>query len=218
MGNRFGLILLGLLLSASLGAASPALAADGAPPPPVRGGGAAKKPSGAKKPGKAMPASKYRPPMASGSFGIRPMIGVWGELNVNNERWCCGVEGSKFVFGADLHLGDPTGLGFGVGLHLGAGDGDFVVQPLGEVTYRFDLGIGLPLIPWAGGGMSLKMALTDRFEMALTFRGVLGVEYYLTDKLALSTQLTLPDLGPLFVPYGTVVGTVEWSIGAHIRL
>lgn len=214
-GMRLRRIVLGIFLS--LGGAAPALAAE--PPPPVRGaspGSVSPKPKPEPEPKRT--ATRARVPLASGSLGIRPMLGVWGELDVNRVRGCCSVEGNKFVFGADLQVGEPTGLGFGAGLHLGAGQGDFVMQVPLEVTYRFDLGIGLPLIPWAGGGVSLKMALTDRFEMALTFRGVFGVEYYLTDTVAISTQLTLPDLGPLFVPYGTVVGTVEWSIGAHIRL
>ncbi|MDF1562060.1 MAG: hypothetical protein P1V51_03405 [Deltaproteobacteria bacterium] len=207
----------------TLGGAAPVLAADA--PPPVRGGSpgsvSATKPADASgKDQRADLKKKFRAPVASGKMGIRPMLGAWGELDVNNERGCCGVEGNKFVFGADLHLGEPTGLGYGVGLHLGAGQGDFVVQPNIEATYRFDLAMGLPLVPWAGGGLSLKMALTDRFEFALTFRGVFGFEYYLTDKVAVAMQLTLPDLGPLFLPTydSTVVGTVEGTLGVHIRL
>ena len=168
----------------------------------------------------ARPTTLLEPTDIAGNEGVRTFIGVYGDLNVDDIPGPQPVTGTKFVFGGDLILGKGTGTAYVVGLHMGAGNGDFVLQPLFEVHYRFAL--PYPIVPWVGGGASLKLGF-GRFQatnLAITFRLVFGAEWFLTDTFALGTQLAIPDIGPRILPSSSGVvpiGTIEWIIGPHFR-
>ena len=149
-----------------------------------------------------------------GQRGIRPFIGAAGDLKAGVTAT---VGGNKFIFGADLELGEETGLAYLVGLHLGTGDNTFLLQPLVEVHWRFDL--GMPLVPWVGGGAGVKLGFGSfqATNLALSFRVSFGAEYFVSRTVAVGTQLVIPDIGPRLLPSLTTVGTVEWIIGPHIR-
>jgi hypothetical protein len=149
-----------------------------------------------------------------GDQGIRPFLGVSGDLGVDIPT---SVSGNKFLFGVDYYIGPPTGLSYALGLHLGAGGGAFVLHPLFQIRYGFALGI--PLVPWIGGGGGIKLGFArhQSANLAITFRFIAGVEYFLTDSIGLGMELALPDLGPRLAPSVAVVGTVEWTIGPHFR-
>ncbi len=153
----------------------------------------------------------------AGDNGIRPFVGATADLDVHGLRRPPPVAGNKLVLGADFYFGPATGLVYALGLHMGAGEGAMFLQPLFEVHYRFDTPI--PLVPWVGGGSSVKLGFhaDQRMNLALTFRFVTGIEYFITDTIALGMQLAIPDLGPRFLPNGLPIGTVEWLFGPHFR-
>lgn len=170
--------------------------------------------------GEAAQRRGLKPVRVAGTMGVRPFIGGYFDMNLDDIPGAQPVTGDKFVFGGDLLLGQDSAFGttYVVGLHMGAGDGDFVLQPLFEVHYRFDA--GLPIVPWIGGGVSAKLGFAryQSTNFALTFRLVFGAEWFITDQLALGTQLTVPDIGPRLTPNGVVpIGTVEWVVGPHFR-
>lgn len=166
--------------------------------------------------------SLLEPVRISGSMGVRPFLGGYADLQLDVLRNSLepSVAGDKFVFGADLVFGEPYGLAYVVGLHLGAGDGNIVLQPVAEVHYRWD--IGMPIVPWVGGGFSVKLGLFNQpANFAITGRFVFGVEYFINSTLSIGTQFAAPDIGArLFGGFGggQPVGTVEWIIGPHLRL
>ncbi|RMG12417.1 MAG: hypothetical protein D6729_16545 [Deltaproteobacteria bacterium] len=149
-----------------------------------------------------------------GQRGLRPFIGATGDLQAGLSTT---VGGNKFVFGLDLELGEDTGLAYLVGLHLGTGDNAFLLQPVVQVHWRFDL--GMPLVPWVGGGVGVRLGFASyqATNLAIAFRVAMGAEYFVSETVAVGTQLVLPDIGPRFLPSVTTVGTVEWIIGPHIR-
>lgn len=150
----------------------------------------------------------------SGDQGIRPFLGVSGDLGLD---FPTPVSGNKFLFGADYYLGGGRGFVLVLGMHLGAGGRAFMLNPLIELHYRFTLGV--PLVPWIGGGAGIKLGFArgQSANLALTFRFVTGIDYFFSDSIGLGMQLAIPDLGPRLAPSVAVVGTVEWLIGPHFR-
>lgn len=150
-----------------------------------------------------------------GDQGIRPFLGVSGDLGVDRPT---SVSGNKFLFGADYYIGGPYGFTIVLGLHLGAGGAAFMLHPLIELQYRFRVS-GIPLVPWVGGGAGFKVGFrrNDAANLAITFRFVTGVDFFLSDSIGVGMQLAIPDLGPRLTPGVAVVGTVEWTIGPHFR-
>ncbi len=150
----------------------------------------------------------------AGSNGIRPVIGVSGHLDVD---FPTAVGGNKFLFGVDYFIGSAYGLTAVISMHLGAGGRAFLIHPIFSLVYRFQLPI--PLIPYVGGGAGVKLGFQrgTSTNFAITFRGQVGVEWFFTPSVGLSTELALPDIGPLIAPTAGVVGTVEWTIGPHFR-
>ena len=158
-----------------------------------------------------------RPAHVSGDMGIRPFLGSTADLDVHGVSPNPPVAGNKLVLGVDFHMGPPTGLGYILGLHMGAGEGAMFIQPLFEVHYRFETPI--PLVPWVGGGVSGKFGFRTGHAMnlAITFRFVTGIEYFFTDSIGLGMQLAIPDMGPRLLPSAMPIGTIEWLIGPHFR-
>ncbi len=187
-----------VVVAALVASLVPQLAAAQDDPPPVR------RASG----------SSFRGGVA-GSQGLRPVLGVTGNLDVARRTI---IGGNKFVFGVDyfLSLGGPLTLT--LGLHVGAGEQALVLNPLVDLTYRFALPI--PLVPYIGGGAGLKLGFASGYQtnIGLTFRFVSGVEWFFTPNIGLGMQLALPDLGPRLSPDPRPVGVVEWVIGPHFRL
>lgn len=170
------------------------------------------------------PVRRARAPVASGSTagqdapageqGLRPFFGVAGHLDVDIAT---PAGGNKVLFGIDYMMGGPTGFAMVVGMHLGAGGRAFLLYPLIEAHYRFALPI--PLVPYVGAGMGLRIAFSRGADanLALGFRFVAGLEYYITPHVALGTQVALPDIGPRLVPDVRPVGTLEWTFGPAFR-
>ena len=182
--------------------ALPAMAQD--EPPPVR-----------KKSSSRSSGGNYRAPThIAGGAGIRPFLGATADLDVDFRTL---LGGSKFVFGADYIMGGPYGWVFVPGLHLATGDRAFVVQPVFDFQYRFRLGV--PLVPWVGGGASLKLGFGRRQEanIGITFRFLGGLEFFFTETVGAGLQLVLPDIGPRLTPSVAGVGTLEVTIGPHFR-
>jgi hypothetical protein len=187
------LVCLAIAACALLGAA-PAFADD---PPSKRGKAAASE--------EVVPA---------GSQGLRPFFGAAGHLDVAIPT---PAGGNKILFGLDYLMGGPTGFAFAVGMHLGAGGRTFLLHPVAELHYRFALPV--PLVPWVGAGVGVKLAFAQQssVNIALGFRFVAGLEYYLTPGIALGTQVALPDIGPRLTPDTLVVGTLEWTFGPQFH-
>lgn len=168
----------------------------------------------------AAEAQERRGPQAtqvSGDMGIRPFLGATGDLNIHGRgRFGPRVARSVFVLGADLYIGPGEGLAYALGMHMGMGDGTLYMQPLFEVHYRFPTPI--PLVPWVGGGAGAKIGFGDQeVSLAVTFRFVTGVEFFITDMVGVGMQLAIPDLGPLLLPEVLPIGTIEWIVGPHFR-
>ncbi len=186
-----------LVFAALVSALAPQLAAAQDDPPPVR------RSSG----------GSFRGGVA-GSQGIRPVLGVTGNLDVARRTI---IGGNKFVFGFDYFLSLGGNLSLTLGLHIGAGEQALVLNPLVDLTYRFSLPI--PLVPYIGGGAGLKLGFAsgNPTNIGITFRFVSGLEWFFTPNVGLGMQLALPDLGPRLSPDPRPVGVVEWVIGPHFR-
>lgn len=200
-----GRLLLSSAVALAMLSSAPTWADD--EPPPVKRSGSASSSSG----GGGGGLSRVAP---AGSNGIRPVIGVSGHLDVD---FPSAVGGNKFLFGVDYFIGSAYGLTAVISMHLGAGGRAFLIHPLFSLVYRFQLPI--PLIPYVGGGAGVKLGFQrgTSTNFAITFRGQVGVEWFFTPSIGLSTELALPDIGPLVAPTAGVVGTVEWTIGPHFR-
>lgn len=167
-------------------------------------------------PAKVQPASHHGGGAFEGKLGVRPFIGVFGDMGLSPRMLGWALSGSKFLLGADVLLGGRTGVVWVGGLHLGFGSGTVLFEPVLGVHYRFHL--SLPLVPWIGAGVALKFGFGQYLatNVALTFRFVAGLEYVVSRRVAVGMELVLPDLGPVFV-HGDVFGDVEWLVGPHIR-
>jgi hypothetical protein len=158
-----------------------------------------------------------RPTHVAGEMGIRPFLGATGDLNIHGIRPPPPVAGNVLVLGADLYIGSGTGMAYALGLHMGMGDATLYLHPLFEVHYRFETPI--PLVPWVGGGAGMKFGFraNQAMNLALTFRFVTGIEYFITDTIGVGMQLAIPDLGPRLLPSILPIGNIEWIIGPHFR-
>jgi hypothetical protein len=153
----------------------------------------------------------------AGRSGIRPYLGVSTHLDVDKELTPLG--GTKLLIGADYLFGGGVGFVWCAGLRIGTGQSAVMFEPLFELHYRW--GSLYPLIPWLGFGFALRGSTegdtTGGFNFSIGGRIVAGVEYFVSDSVAISAQFALPDLQARVLPTSAAVGNLEVIIGPHFR-